>query len=149
MLSLHRTAAIFISPQCGMNKGIFFILTDLRIWQIMYFDADIREAALDVTYGINSIFLHDKFFKIPFHCFIPSGGSAILQAQAMAQKETVCLPLCLVPLVSVPPLSLLLRWTPRPSSKLCSSPLYNPPPPLSPRAHRPLPFASKYSSCLV
>lgn len=79
----------------------------------------------------------------------PTGGSVTPQAQAVAQRKRACPPPCLAPPVSEPPLSPLQRWTPRPSSKLCSSPLHSPPPPLSPPAHRPRPFASRYRSCLV
>lgn len=78
----------------------------------------------------------------------PTGGSVTLQAQAAVRRKTVCPPPCLAPPVSEPPLSPLQRWTPRPSSKLCSSPPHSPPPPPSPPAHRPLPSASRYSSCL-
>lgn len=80
---------------------------------------------------------------------IPTGGWVTLQAQGVDQKKTVCPPPCLVPPASEPPLSPLQRWTPRPSSKLCSSPPHSPPPPLSPPAHRPLPSASRYSPCLA
>lgn len=76
--------------------------------------------------------------------WLSTGGSVILQAPAMAQKKMVCL-LHLAPPVSEPPLSPLLKWTPRRSSKLSSSPPHSPLL-LSPPAHRPLPFASKYSS---
>lgn len=79
----------------------------------------------------------------------PPGGSVTLPAQAAVQRKMVCPPPCLAQPVSEPPLSPLPRWTPRPSSKLCSSPPHSPPPPPSPPAHRPLPSASRYSSCLV
>ena len=78
-----------------------------------------------------------------------TGGSATLQAPAVVRRKTVCALPCLAPPVSEPPLCPLQRWTPKPSSKLCSSPPHSPPPPLSPPAHRPPPFASRYSSCLV
>lgn len=85
----------------------------------------------------------------PLFSLTRTGGSVTLPAQAAVQRKKVCPPPCLAPPVSEPPLSPLQRWTPRPSSKLCSSPRHSPPPPLSPPAHRPLPFASRYSSCLV
>lgn len=84
-----------------------------------------------------------------FVFLILTGGSVTLQATAVVQRKTACPPPCLALRVSEPPLSPLQRWTPKPSWKLCSSPPHSPPPPLSPPAHRPLPSASRYSSCLV
>lgn len=80
-----------------------------------------------------------------FALWFSTGGSATLQAPAMAQKKTVCLLHPALP-VSEPPLSPLPKWTPRRSSKLSSSPPHSPLPLPSPPAHKPPPFASKYSS---
>lgn len=80
-----------------------------------------------------------------FAPWFSTGGSATLQAPAMAQKKTVCLLHPALP-VSEPPLSPLLKWTPRRFSKLSSSPLHSPLLLPSPPAHKPPPFASKYSS---
>lgn len=98
------------------------------------------------------VFIHFCGLEIltpPFFLSARTGGSVTLQAQAAVRRKMVFPPPCPAPRVSGPPLSPHLRSTPRPSSKLCSSPLRSPPPPLSPPAHRPLPFASKYSSRLV
>lgn len=80
----------------------------------------------------------------------PAGGSVILLARAAAPRKMGCPPPCLVPLVNEPLHSQHQRWTLKPSSKLCSTPLHSPAPPLSlPALRLPQPFASRYNLSLV